>query len=161
MTAAADNDRPVRDDIPAAMALTANASPDGVRAALSDIRAFLRAAHLGEDACGTVEIVLAEALNNVAEHAYAMTGTGTIQINLALKDGALKVDIVDEGAALPGLRLPAGRAPDLGVPGTALPEGGFGWFVIHSLTSTLNYRRRDGCNHLHLVLDCSGQDGAD
>jgi serine/threonine-protein kinase RsbW len=161
MTAAADNDRPARADIPAGMALTATASPDGVRAALGDIRTFLRALYLSEDACGTAEIVLAEALNNVAEHAYAaITGTGTMQINLALNHGALRVDIVDEGASLPGLRLPAGRAPDLGGPGSTLPEGGFGWFVIRSLTSTLNYQRLDGCNHLHMVLDLSEQDGA-
>ncbi|WP_348540063.1 hypothetical protein [Ruegeria sp. HKCCE4148] len=31
-----------------------------------------------------------------------------------------------------------------------MPEGGFGWFLIHQLTSDIQYERRDGCNRLSL-----------
>ena len=49
----------------------------------------------------TAEIVLAEVLNNVVEHAYAQ-GSGPILLTLSLGDGLLHCRVEDEGAAMPG-----------------------------------------------------------
>jgi serine/threonine-protein kinase RsbW len=166
MTAAADRAGPAGAERPQKLRLTFAASCGDVRAALADLRSFLQGAGLSADACGTAEIVLAEALNNVAEHAYAMSGSGTIQLEVTLMPGALAANITDEGAPLPGLCLPHARNPTPGKPakdgaGQDLPEGGFGWFLIHNLTSSLRYRRLDGRNHLHLGLDLTSAGGAD
>jgi len=140
---------------PEGMRLIFTASQEGVRGALGDLRAYFRAIELCEDACGTVEIVLAEALNNVAEHAYAMSGHGEIELQITLDADSLRANIIDKGAPLPGLDLPRGDPPCLS-PDGELPEGGFGWFMIRRLTSALNYRRADGRNHLHIEVGLSG-----
>ena len=99
---------------------------------------------------GTAQIVIAEALNNIVEHAYA-SGAGEIELSLRRSGGKLSVRITDRGQPMPGNTLPAGAlpAPDPANP----PEGGFGWFLIRSLTQDLRYCRSGGCNHLFFRLD--------
>lgn len=132
------------------------AAPDIVRATLDDMRGFMSGAGLGDDTCGTAEIVLAEVLNNVAEHAYGMNGTGRIHVSIRLDGSALTIHVTDNGAAFHGLRLPFGQLPLLDGSAAAsardLPEGGFGWFLIRSLTTDLRYERRGQTNHLVLRL---------
>lgn len=109
-------------------------------------------AHLTEDAIGTAEIVLAEALNNVAEHAYGASGAGDIDVTVALDGPLLEIMITDAGAPLPGLHLPDGYPPALTCAESDLPEGGFGWFLIRRLAGDLAYRRDAGKNRLTLQL---------
>lgn len=123
-----------------------------VRTALMAMRRFMAGAGLGADACGTAEIVLAEALNNIAEHAYAANGTGEIRVTLCVAADRLTAEIVDHGAALPGLRLPDTALPCPGPALSCLPEGGFGWFLIRSLTRCLRYDRRGRENRLLLCV---------
>jgi len=104
----------------------------------------------GEDQ-GKVEIVLAEVLNNVVEHAYA-TKAGVIEVTLHLGDAGLLCRIVDSGAPLPGLRLPAGGLPRTGTGGD-MPEGGFGWHLIRTLSQDLSYRRIGRRNLLSFRLN--------
>lgn len=135
------------------------ASEDGVRLGLQQVRAFLEASGLGEDACGTAEIVLAEALNNVAEHAYQMRGVGDIDLTVGVDPDGIDFDIRDTGVAMPGLILPTGQLPAMDGPLDSMPEGGFGWFLIHSQTDILTYQREDGQNHLHMHLPRDGEVG--
>jgi serine/threonine-protein kinase RsbW len=101
---------------------------------------------LSEDDRGTVEIVLAEALNNIVEHAYA-NSQGNIEISLKMQEDGLLVCITDSG-----LPMPDGALPDCPRPTTDpqqdLPEGGFGWFLIRSLSKDLSYRRDGPHNQL-------------
>jgi serine/threonine-protein kinase RsbW len=60
--------------------------------------------------------------------------------------------VVDHGAELPGHVLPQGQLKEYG-PHSDLPEGGFGWHMIRALAKDVEYRRRDGCNHLSFRLD--------
>ncbi|MFB9150853.1 ATP-binding protein [Roseovarius ramblicola] len=137
-----------------------HAAADGmsVRALLAELRARLRARGLPEAACGTVEIVLAEALNNIVEHAYGDAGAGAIGLHAALGPAGLICTLRDRGAALPAPHLPAGRPPDMGTDPGALPEGGFGWFLIRSLTREVRYDRVDGTNRLTLRFDLPAPD---
>ncbi|MCZ4351882.1 ATP-binding protein [Roseovarius aestuarii] len=128
------------------------ASQEGVRDGLLRIRRFLDASFLDQNACGILEIVLAEALNNVVEHAYDMCETGAISVALQLRIGGTSIDILDNGAAMAGNTLPEGRLPPLDCAVHNLPEGGFGWALIRSQTDALWYRRTKGRNHLHMHL---------
>jgi len=111
---------------------------------------------LTEDARGTAQVVIAEALNNIVKHAFA-TGEGEIELSLKRKDGMLSVLITDRGHPMPGGNLPEGRLPE---PDPAdLPEGGFGWFLIRSLSQDLRYCRSEGRNHLFFRLDAAPDDG--
>lgn len=102
------------------------------------------------DGRATAEIVLAEVLNNIAEHAYARQA-GEIELTLGSAGPGLVVAVVDSGLPLPGLQIPDGQLQPL-EGGGDLPEGGFGWFLIRSLTQGLYYQRVAGRNHLSFRL---------
>jgi serine/threonine-protein kinase RsbW len=129
------------------------ATQSAVRDLLIGIRTWLRAANLSEENCGTVEIALAEALNNIVEHAYPADLPGGIALDLALSDACLRCELRDQGAALPGLCPPDSGLPPIDGPRESLPEGGFGWSLICTLTSRLSYERRDGENRLTLEFN--------
>lgn len=98
------------------------------------------------------ELVLAEVLNNIAEHAYRGR-VGPIVLRLKPCAGGVFCLLSDDGVAMPGGGLPEGQRPGIDVARDDLPEGGFGWHLIRLLTSRLRYDRRSGCNRLGFVLD--------
>ncbi len=134
------------------------ATEHGVRTGLRDIRRFLDVGCYGADANGTAEIVLAEALNNIAEHAFATARPGIIRVTLTRGHRTLTAEIADSGDALPGLCPPCGQLPSLDGAMRALPEGGFGWFLIRSLTDSLSYTRCAAGNHLCLSINFAPPD---
>lgn len=155
-----DNDiRPPADtaDMRRTTQVTIQADPLAVRAGLQVLFGTDLLQSLGPDDCGTAEIVLAEALNNIVEHAYAQH-SGEIEITLLLHKNALICRIVDTGLPMPDKSLPAGHLAEFG-PTDDLPEGGFGWFLIRTLSRDLDYRRIDGRNHLSFRLE-TGQSPA-
>jgi serine/threonine-protein kinase RsbW len=95
----------------------------------------------------SAELVLAEVLNNVAEHAYA-DEPGDIELSLERREGSVAVRVADQGRSMPDRRLPLGEAPNP----LDLPEGGFGWNLIRQLTDELCYRHHEGWNLLTFVL---------
>ena len=101
---------------------------------------------LSDEIRGTVAIVLAEALNNVVEHAYR-DGPGPIRICVDHLAPVLRVSVYDQGLPMPNEQLPQGLLKPL-VEGEELPEGGFGWFLIRTLTMDLAYERHGNLNHL-------------
>jgi serine/threonine-protein kinase RsbW len=116
---------------------------------------------LSQEDRSVAELVLAEVLNNVAEHAYG-PGGGRVTVTLSGDPAGVRCRVTDEGRPMPGERLPEGRLP--GGPGTAvadLPEGGFGWHLIRSLSVGLTYARVDGQNRLDFFLPHGGVDTAD
>jgi serine/threonine-protein kinase RsbW len=129
--------------------LVFTADPDAVRAALARLLAVSPVQDLAEDDRGTVELVLAEVLNNVAEHAYA-GGSGPVEVGLCATPLGIACRIVDRGLAMPGGKLPKGDLPTVAPPD--FPEGGFGWHLIRSLTADLTYARSAGQNRLSFLI---------
>lgn len=127
------------------------ADPLAVRNGLKTLFDTLLLRSLPEDGRGTAEIVLAEALNNIVEHAYAGR-SGQIEVTLTLRDHDLVCSILDSGLPMPGETLPEGRPVPI-IPTNDLPEGGYGWFLIRTLSHDLDYRRVDGRNLLSFRLD--------
>ncbi|MDZ7905785.1 MAG: ATP-binding protein [Cypionkella sp.] len=105
---------------------------------------------LSDDLRGTAEIVMAEALNNIVEHAYA-AGAGAIEISVDLGETGLNCTIADYGTPMPGHSLPQG-APHALNDMDDLPEGGFGWFLIRTLAQDLQYSRIRDQNFLRFRL---------
>jgi serine/threonine-protein kinase RsbW len=136
----------------ARLALVFQADPASVRQALEGMLVCPPLSELSDDDRGTAELVLAEILNNVAEHAYCEVG-GRVEVILEPDPAGLRCLILDWGHEMPGGRLPEGRLP--GGPDLALdelPEGGFGWHLIRSLCADLAYTRAQGQNRLSFVL---------
>lgn len=102
------------------------------------------------DVIDTLRLCLAEALNNIVEHAYEGVEGKPIFADVRFKDDSYEVMLIDEGKPMPGGKVPAGtmsfELDDL----NELPEGGFGWMLIHSEMDAVEYERRDGCNVLRL-----------
>ena len=126
-------------------------TPGAVRATLGEIGRHPVMSKLPQDARGSAEVVLAEALNNIVEHAYDHAG-GKIELRLHRVRGMLLCDVFDTGAPMPNCEIPTGLAQSVDQT-EDLPEGGFGWFLIRALTENLQYRRIGARNHLSFQLN--------
>jgi serine/threonine-protein kinase RsbW len=119
-----------------------------VRSALLQVRAALADLTLDADASGSIEIVLAEVLNNIGEHAYRGQDEGRIELRIWARGEALLFETRDFGLPMPNGRMPAGRAASLDCPAEDSPEGGFGWHLLRTLTADLFSARVGERNHL-------------
>lgn len=101
-----------------------------------------------KDLCDDVQIVLAEALNNIAEHAYGRVALGAVSVTVARHGNDLCIDIADWGRPIveQAVHDTTGPAPD------DLAEGGYGRFLIQALSSEARYSRSGGRNNLFLRL---------
>lgn len=136
----------------AAAQLEIAADTMAVRRALVEMRATWRDMGLGPGICDAAEQALAEALNNVVEHAQAGRPQGRIILSTRRRSRTLLCEICDDGAALPRGTIPHGAPPPPGTRRRDLPEGGFGWFLIRALASDIRYSRRDGWNRLRFTV---------
>jgi serine/threonine-protein kinase RsbW len=103
--------------------------------------------------CSTdATLALAEALNNVVEHAYNWSEEGRIDMRLNLQDHLLTAQVTDQGQAFngPPAKKPMENRDEVDL--LDLPEGGFGWFMIHSLCTEINFVRKNNRNNLTLIL---------
>ncbi|KEJ90410.1 ATP-binding protein [Sulfitobacter donghicola] len=139
--------------LPFSFVVTLAGKEDAIRSGLAQTLAGLEPLGLNNDETTTVELVLAEALNNVVEHALASTnGETEIEIRTTHDDQGLLLVIVDQGVPMPTGTAPACREPELAVALDDMPEGGFGWFMIHTLTQEIDYKRVEDTNQLSLRL---------
>ena len=128
------------------------ASNDEVRILLRRLRERLSEFGVPEHTCASSETVLAEALNNITEHAYADQEDGPIEVSTEIGSSNVRFTLCDRGLPIPGARLPRGKPLDTDVSLEDLPEGGFGWLLIRDLTSSVIYDRDEDGNRLTLTL---------
>lgn len=126
--------------------LSVPATGAGVREALARLTEVLSSFDIASDGHGNAEIVLAELLNNIVEHAYLDRGTGSIDLVYEVDRAVLSATVTDFGVPMPGSRMPHKRSANLEVARHELPEGGFGWFLIHELVDSLSYKRHGNRN---------------
>ena len=126
-----------------------------VRTALNDLFAGLKPLALPVEESGSIELVLAEVLNNIVEHAYADRPNGMIKLTITGQDNGFLFETIDSGVAMPEGQVPLGNRVLLEEDLNALPEGGFGWFLIRDLARDLQYSRENGKNRLtfRIVVD--------
>lgn len=119
-----------------------NADPFSIRDTILEIMRCLQTEFPAQsEGIISTEIVLAEVMNNIAEHSYQGTNLGTMSISVLCTDDIISLETRDFGMPMPGLSPPD---PDLKDPIEQihdLPEGGFGWFFIRTLSSHMEYRR--------------------
>ncbi|MEP1536050.1 MAG: ATP-binding protein [Paracoccaceae bacterium] len=124
-----------------------------VRTALEKLQTALKPLDLAPEESGAVELVMAEALNNIVEHAYPEgSPAGPIRIRATHKSDGLHLTVVDEGLGMPDGKLPLGAPAQVDVDLFDLPEGGFGWFLIKDLAKDVEYKRLGWENHLKLRI---------
>lgn len=123
-----------------------------VRKVLVDAISALRFLDYSHEEYGTIELVLAEVMNNIVEHAYAGDPNGMIELEIVPSNNGLKCTLRDDGQPMPDGHVPLGTlpTPNNSTPAAIcdLPEGGFGWFLIQDLARDLQYCRRNRKNIL-------------
>ncbi len=119
-----------------------------VRNGLADTISALRVLNLSGEDYGTIELVLAEVMNNIVEHAYADSPDGVIELTIQPKERGLYCTFNDNGHPMPDGTVPLGNLSSLNCEVDDLPEGGFGWFLIRDLARDLEYKRKCGKNIL-------------
>ncbi len=124
------------------------ARENAVRRGLKSIKSGLGPIGFSADELASLELVLAEILNNIVEHAYREDEAGIIEIQMSQTTAGLWCTIIDTGEMMPNGEPPLGLQCDLNCDVADLPEGGFGWFLIRELAHDLEYYHEDGQNHL-------------
>lgn len=123
------------------------------RQGILSVMSELKGLGLTDGRLDEVQIALAEAINNVIEHAYAGSTAGDVLVQCSLETDQLWVNIKDAGAPFPDNKLPEGKPAVITEDINDLPEGGFGWFLIRELTSDIQYARQSGRNELSLCFE--------
>lgn len=129
---------------------------EDVRDTLTSLRSDLDARQFFTCPSDMWELVLAEVLNNIVEHAYGDRPDGEILFSVDIDQRTLKACFIDKGASMPEGVLPIGTPASVDVEKQLLPEGGFGWFLIQSLSDHLIYERCGHENHLKLEMRLQG-----
>lgn len=127
-------------------------TPLAVRDALHSTLSGLRSLNLTDAEAMTVELVLAEVMNNIVEHSYLDDRTGMIEFQVVHGADGLMCTVLDDGHEMPDGNPPVGLPPDPDQPIQMQPEGGFGWFLIRTLAEDLVYRRDGNRNRLSFRL---------
>lgn len=126
-----------------------------VRATLLTVDARLDQRGVSTDLRACTQIALAEACNNIVEHAYRATPTrgGMIGLDIVAHRRGLQITLCDRGQPMPQGRLPNPRWPPIDAKNLRTwPEGGFGWPILRGIACCFHLSRRDGQNVLRFVL---------
>lgn len=126
-----------------------------VRSALLQVDATLRTEGIDADLRNRTQIALAEACNNIVEHAYPdqRCDDPAITLDIASDRGGIQITLRDKGGPMPEGRLPGPDLPALDADDPLfLPEGGFGWPILRSMTRAISISRRNGQNILRFRL---------
>lgn len=117
-----------------------------VRATMMRIEQFMQAHGASPELTSTLNLVLTEAMTNIARYAYPHD-EGVIQCHLLLTDAFVRCCLHDQGIEFDPSARPC-HPPDP----ANMPEGGFGIFLIRSLTQDLTHRYENGINTLRFAM---------
>lgn len=116
---------------------------------LDEICLWMTQADASDEKITNVQIVLGEVMNNIIEHGFKNEGTGLIEIEIFITGDGITVRLCDDGVEFTppeASQSPLQDKDNL----DDLPEGGFGWFLIKEITSSIELKRRENKNHLTL-----------
>ena len=122
-------------------------SDGATRAALIAITQRLRQRQVLPEALETLELVLAEVLNNLVEHGYDERG-GSVDLSVTIASDGLRCRIADQGRRAPCAALTGSALPDA----STMPEGGWGWYLVCTMSENIEYTQENGWNVLRLTI---------
>ena len=121
---------------------------DAVRIGLGRFMHSLETSNTQHD-LGEIELVLAEVLNNIAEHGGRESINHPISLKWHTSDG-LCINVINVGRCIPTGTITNAQMPNLDTEIDDLPEGGFGWALVDILCSKVRSKRRGSFNTLRL-----------
>ena len=140
------NKRVVHDASVPFLEIILDADPFRVREALNKVISKITPMVVFKERIADLELVLAEVINNIVEHAYSVDKYGDIELRIWVKEQEVRCVLMDAGNPIPNCLDYSVDQPEIGTDITALPEGGFGRFIVQSLTKNLQYKRASGKN---------------
>ncbi|WP_316648589.1 ATP-binding protein [Ovoidimarina sediminis] len=129
-------------------ALSIPATNEGTRLAIKKIAGLVDRSTASGDDIDRMEIALAEALNNIVEHAFADREDGVIEMTIDAAPPGLHFVITDDGVPMPAGRLPGGHTANPDRRAHEQEEGGYGLHLIREVARKLRYERVDDRNRL-------------
>ncbi len=114
------------------------------------VAAFATRHGIGDDDRARALIVVEELLTNLFKYGYQeCTEPGTAEVALALDEGRLTIELIDDGCAFDPFAAPE---PDFNRPLEARPLGGLGLRIVRLLTEGAHYSRVNDRNVTRLRL---------
>ena len=123
---------------------------DSVRIGLGKFMRSLETSNTQHD-LGEVELVLAEVLNNIAEHGGIESLNHPISLKWHTSD-RLCINVIDAGQCIPTGTITNAQMPNLDTEVDELPEGGFGCALVDIICSKVHSKRRGSFNTLRLYF---------
>lgn len=138
--------------------ITIDSRLDQVAAMAAEVRRACARWGTSPQATDEIELAVVEAVNNAIEHAYGSESGGSIEVVLEADRAGLRVEVRDEGIAIPlGVLEQAGPTRFDCADTNSLPEGGMGLHVIKQLMDEVHYQSYDGRNVLRLLRRTPGK----
>ena len=132
----------------APLRLRATATPDGLAYLLQRLVSGLHEMGVDSVRAGLARLMVEELGSNAMVHQRTLSHV-TLDVLATLDDDGLALDVGDDGQAFDPTVVPA---PDLDAPFECRAVGGWGLHLVRSLSDHIEYCRRDGSNHVHLLL---------
>src|SRR5580700_3766448 len=112
------------------------------------VAAFVKEHGIPADEVSRILILLEELITNLMKYGYPdRPECGRAEIILALNDGRLEIEFIDDGCAFDPFAAPP---PNLEAPLDSRTPGGLGLHILRSLTDEAHYERRNGNNVMRL-----------
>lgn len=113
------------------------------------LRGFVSRHALPEHAGFSLDLVITEAVTNVICHSRRADTPGEIQVQCTLGNACIEIELIDNGLPFdPTTYQPATPYESL----ADAEPGGLGIPLMRRYTSSMQYRREAGRNHLHMTL---------
>lgn len=137
-------------------------SPNGatlldVRETMKQLRLALLNAGRPQIEISCAEIVVAEVLNNIVKHAHNKSEQGWFELQCTAQHDGLQIVCRDNGIPMPGGAAPGGVLPNVDGFIEELPEGGWGWSLVRTLSRDLKYMRVKDTNIVSFLLPRNAQ----
>jgi len=120
---------------------------------LRALEAFAAEHRLPAKVLQAADLVLEEHVTNVLQYAYADTSLHEIRVRLSCDEGALHVEVEDDGRAFNPLEAPP---VDTSIPMEERPIGGLGIHLMRRFMDGLDYRREGTRNILRMTKRLEG-----
>jgi anti-sigma regulatory factor (Ser/Thr protein kinase) len=133
---------------PVSITLHVRSAIEAIGPATERAEAWLAEQRVSSDAAYLARLAIEELVTNCIKYGYDDSSDHTIDIVFAVGDGALRIEVIDDGHAFNPLEVPP---PDLSLAMEDRPIGGLGIHLLRALADEITYERRDRTNRLMLM----------
>ena len=132
----------------ASLTLHVPGTMEAIQPATVQAETWLAEQQVSFEAMYLVSLAIEELVTNCIKYGYTDSKNHTIDFVLNVDEGALRMEVIDDGNPFNPLAAPR---PDLTLPPESRPIGGLGLHLLRELADEMHYERRDGTNRLRVT----------